>query len=79
MVSRIKIAQRKALLKFGKARRTIKGMFSDMDEEIARFKGDFVTLLRNLDRGVTLSLAEGLSEIKEGISLAGGFRDQTKI
>ena len=38
-----------------------------MDDEIGRFKRDFEILLANLQNGVTLSLAEGLSDIREEI------------
>lgn len=45
----------------------MKGLVWDADGEIARFQADFEALGRNLDRGILISLTEGLSGIREDV------------
>ncbi|KDQ13220.1 hypothetical protein BOTBODRAFT_33829 [Botryobasidium botryosum FD-172 SS1] len=47
------------------ALRALKGVFSNADSEIARFKNDFDVLRKNADTGAILSIAEGLSGVDQ--------------
>lgn len=53
------------LIRLPSVRRAIKGVLSDPTAEIARFKKDFDAMAKILITAATLSLTEGISEVKK--------------